>query len=110
VRLPCDWDLGVMFPCGGRGWKRDVGWPKVAANRGEGDVGAAGTRGEVPLAGVGISDNVSPKFKDSWSRVCFDNVPFARSPPENETDFVRGWGDLTILRGALGDDAVGKDW
>jgi hypothetical protein len=65
----------------------------VAAKRGEGDVGAAETRGEAELfAGVGISDRVSPKFKDSWSRVCLDSAPFApRSPPDpNEVDLVRG--------------------
>lgn len=61
----------------------------MAASRGDGDVGVReASLGDALFAGgVGISECVSPKFSDSWSRDCFDNA--ARSPAENDTAFMR---------------------
>lgn len=71
-----------------------MGWPRVAASRGEGEVGVSDANlGDPTLAGVGISECVSPKFNDSWSRECLDKPEFnrLRSPAVNDTAFVR-WG------------------
>ena len=76
-----------------RGWNKEVGWPRVAARRGEGDVGVreVSLGDAMPVAGVGISECVSPKFNDSCSSDCFDNplANMVRSPAVNDTAFVR---------------------
>lgn len=95
------------------GRKREVGCPKVAAACwGEGDIGVRDEDLGDAVAGVGMREWVSPRFKDNCSRACLVKAPFAlRSPAVKETALVRlvlfACGDLAIRKGVDGEEAAG---